>query len=100
MFDISTDVMRRLGPLGFIHLEDQVEQILERRTRDSKTRPIRTAEQLHLYQERSRSVCRAFAAALEKPIHEFRADDSAEFLRAIQTTLNTGSQSPAARSAN
>src|SRR3569833_2273689 len=100
MFDISTDVMRRLGPLGFIHLEDQVERILERRTRDFKKRPTRTVEQLHLYQERSRSVCRAFAAALGKPIREVRTGNSAEFLRAIQTPLNAGSPSPEAGFAN
>jgi transposase-like protein len=27
---------RRLSPLGFIHIEDHVERILERRTRDTK----------------------------------------------------------------
>lgn len=69
----STDVMRRLGPLGFIHLEDQVERILERRTQDSNKRPARTLDQLHLYQERSRAVCKAFRAALGKPVFEVRS---------------------------
>ena len=92
MFDISTDVMRRLGPLGFIHLEDQVERILERRTRDSKRRPTRTLDQLHLYQERSRAVCKAFGATLGKPVLEVRSSGNADFLKAIQTLI-TGLQS-------
>jgi len=92
MFDISTDVMRRLGPQGFIYLDDQVDRILERRTRDSKKRPIRTVDQLQLYQERSRSVCRAFEAELGKPMLEVRSGDGPEFLRAIHTLLATSSQ--------
>lgn len=39
MFDIPGEIMRRLSPLGFIQLDDQVERILERRTRDTKKRP-------------------------------------------------------------
>ena len=87
MFDISDEIMRRLSPLGFIHLDDQVERILERRTRYIKKRPVRTMDQLHLYQERSRAVCKAFAAALGKPMLEVRSGDTVEFLRTIQTVL-------------
>ena len=36
LMKFSTDVMRRLGPLGCIHLEDHAERILERRRRDTK----------------------------------------------------------------
>jgi adenylate kinase len=89
MFEISTEVMRRLGPLGFIHLDDQVGRILERRTCDSKKRPARTKDQLHLYQERSRAVCRAFAAALGKPVLEVRSGDTEGFLNAIRTLLRS-----------
>jgi adenylate kinase len=87
LFEISTDVMRRLDPVGFIHLEDQAERILERRTRDTKKRPARTVDQLHAYQERSRATCRAYDAALGKWMLEVRSGDTEGFLNAIRALL-------------
>jgi adenylate kinase len=89
MFEISTEVMRRLSPQGFIHLEDQVERILERRTRDTKKRPARTADRLHIYQERSRATCRGYETVLGKPMLEVRSGDTEGFLNAIRTLLRS-----------
>jgi len=83
-FEIDTGVIRRLDPMAFIHIEDHVERILERRTADTrKRRPARNAEQLHDYQERSRRVCEAFALALHRPMIQIYSDDTVGFLAAI-----------------
>ena len=71
--------MRRLSPQGFIHIEGQVERILQRRTLDRKKRPARTVDQLHIYQERSRATCRGYETALGKPMLEVRESGSAHF---------------------
>lgn len=84
LFEIDTGIIRRLDPVSFIHVEEHVEQILERRTADTrKRRPDRSLQQLRDYQDRSRQACEGFAQALHRPMIQIHSADAAGFLAAI-----------------
>ena len=84
LFEIDTGIIRRIDPIGFIHIEDHIDRILERRSADTdRRRPGRNWEQLRIYQDRSRDVCRGFAAALRRSMIQIYAGDSDGFLKAI-----------------
>jgi adenylate kinase len=77
-FQIDTAIIRRLNPVTFIHIEEHVERIFERRGSDlRKPRPPRTIEQLHDYQDRSRAACRGYANALGRQMIQLYSEDSA-----------------------
>jgi adenylate kinase len=85
IFEIETQVMRRLAPEAFVHVEDHVGRILERRAQDTqRRRPARSLEQLQQYQDRSRQVCRQYEAALRRPMIQLYSGDSDGLLRAIR----------------
>jgi adenylate kinase len=89
LIDIPIVIVRRLGPVGIVHVEDAVQRILERRVNDRlRTRPPRTADQLYEYQRRSALNCRAFAVALRVPLRHVSAGDVAGLTQAIEDIQN------------
>jgi len=68
-YDIEVDVMRRLSPDAFVHVEDGVDAIAERRRADTnRSRPARSLEQLALYQIRSLQNCERYSDELGIPM--------------------------------
>ncbi|WP_445219294.1 AAA family ATPase [Bradyrhizobium sp. Pa8] len=67
LIEIPVEVIRSLKPSVLVLLEEAPEVIVERRRLDSRSRPLRSIEDLHRQIETARRVCRGYAEDLDLP---------------------------------
>jgi adenylate kinase len=85
LLEIPVDVIEGLGPNGLIiYVQAKPETIVERRAADTtRVRPMRSAEEIKVHQDRAISVCAAYAEHLQLPLHLVETGDEAPFSDAL-----------------
>lgn len=85
LFEVGTDIMRQLRPLAFVHVEDDVTAIIQRRCQDIvRQRPVRTPDQISNYQRRSLEVCEAYGKEMERQVFRLRSGDVDSFCNIVR----------------
>lgn len=68
LVEIPVDTVRAINPSGLILLEAPAELVFERRQKDSRSRPLRSVEELQLQMNIAREVCRNYGRELSLPL--------------------------------
>ncbi|WP_158644828.1 ATP-binding protein [Bradyrhizobium daqingense] len=68
LIEVPVDAVRAMSPDGLVLLEAPPELVMERRRKDTRLRPSRTAEELQFQTGVARRVCESYASELALPL--------------------------------
>ena len=68
LVEVPIDVVRAMNPNGLVLLEAPAALVIERRRKDARLRPSRTAEELQFQMGVARRVCERYASELGLPL--------------------------------
>ncbi|MGY4282030.1 adenylate kinase [Bradyrhizobium sp. LM2.7] len=68
LIEVPIDAVRAMSPSGLVLLEAPPELVAERRRKDARLRPSRTAEELQFQTGVARRVCESYASELGLPL--------------------------------
>jgi adenylate kinase len=89
LVEIPVDVFKAISPSGIILICSEPATIADRRAGDTaRTRPARSAAELHQHQERTRTICTSYAEFLGIGLHTVEAGDETAFTSAVSTILS------------
>lgn len=83
---VPTSAIAAMKPTGLVFIAADPVTLLQRRTADSRERPLRTVDELREQQERAEGVAHAFAEELSLPINSDNistVDELAAFINSI-----------------
>ena len=88
LIEIPTEVIEALSFSGLVFVRGDPQEIVARRRSDiTRTRPLRSAEEISLHQLRAGSLCQEYAKRLKLDLHTVDAGDEGCFAGAIASIL-------------
>ncbi len=88
LIEIPTKVIEALSFSGLVFVQGDAQEIVARRRRDfTRTRPLRSAEEISLHQLRANSLCEEYAKRLKLDLHTVDAGDEGRFAGAIASIV-------------
>ena len=86
--EIPVDVIRRLRPSGIVLVHAPANEIVRHRESDTlRERPVRTADELAVQQDRCRAICTDYAEQLGIKFEQVRAGDERGFAQSVSQFL-------------
>jgi adenylate kinase len=88
-FEIPAATVACLKLAGIVHVTDEEEHILQRRFADhARRRPVRSLDDIRIYQERSLKACQGYEASLGLRLVEVQSGDMCGFENAVHDILS------------
>jgi len=86
--EIPVAIVKALSVSGLVFIRSEAEAIIEKRRKDkTRTRPIRSPEEIFAHQQRAISLCEEYATDLNLNLYTVEAGDEEGFATAIASIL-------------
>ena len=88
LVEIPVEVIAALSVSGLIFVQREPTAIVERRLKDiTRTRPVRSVEEIELHQNQAMLVCEGYAKHLRLDLHVVPAGDEGSFASVVASIL-------------
>jgi adenylate kinase len=88
LVEIPVEVIRALSVSGLVFIRSEAEAIVEKRLEDkTRSRPIRSPEEILAHQQRALSLCEEYATDLDLDLYTVEAGDEERFATALASIL-------------